>query len=66
MERLVVLEGAKILAGQIHEDELWKRVLSEIQMINDDITGADQNETDSVAEVVHWNEGFSDDDGVFI
>jgi hypothetical protein len=35
-------------------------------LINDDITGTDGNETDSVAEVVHWDEGHSDDEGVFI
>jgi hypothetical protein len=66
VERLVVLEAAKILAGQVNEDELWKRILGDIQMTNDDITGADGNETDRVAEVMHWNHGFSDDDGVFI
>jgi hypothetical protein len=66
VERLVVLEGAKILAGQVHEEELWKRIVGDIQLINDDITGTDGNETDSVAEVVHWDEGHSDDEGVFI
>jgi hypothetical protein len=66
VERLIVLEGAKILAGQVNEDELWKRIMTEIQMINDDITGADKNETDSVAEVMHWNYGFSDEEGTFI
>jgi hypothetical protein len=66
VERLVVLEGAKILAGQVNEDELWKRIVGDIQMINADITGADGNETDRVTEVMHWDYGFSDDEGVFI
>ena len=66
VERLVVLEGAKILAGAVNEDELWKRIVGDIQMINADILGADGNETSHVAEVMHWNHGFSDDDGVFI
>ncbi len=66
VERLIVLEGGKTLAGQVNEDDLWKRLVADIQLINQDIIGADGNETDRVAEVVHWNHGFSDDDGVFI
>jgi hypothetical protein len=66
VERLVVLEGAKILAGQVNEDELWKRILTEIVMVNDDITGDSRNETSNVAEVMHWDHGFSDDEGAFI
>jgi hypothetical protein len=66
VERLIVLEGAKILAGQANEDELWKRIVGDVQMINSDITGADKNETDRVAEVMHWNYGFGDDEGAFM
>jgi hypothetical protein len=66
VERLIVLEGGKTLAGQVNEEELWKRLVADIQLINQDIVGADGNETNSVAEVVHWNYGFSDEDGVFI
>jgi hypothetical protein len=62
VERLTVLEGAKILAGQVNEEELWKRITGDIQMINADIIGTPENETDKVAEVMHWNHGFSDDD----
>lgn len=65
VERLVVLEGAKILAGQVNEEELWKRIVGDIQMMNDDITGADDDETDRVTEEVNWDIGW-DDDGVFI
>jgi hypothetical protein len=66
VERLMVLEAAKILAGQVNEEELWKRIVTDIQMLNEDITGTDTDEPDSVTETVHWNCGFSDDEGTFI
>lgn len=65
VERLIVLEGAKILAGQVNEDELWKRIVGDIQMINADISSSGDNETDHVRQEVHWNIGWGDD-GVFI
>ena len=66
VERLIVLEGSKILAGGANEDELWQRIVGDITLTNADILTTGDNETDKVAEVVHWDYGFSDDDGVFI
>jgi hypothetical protein len=61
-ERLIVLEGGKILAGQVNEEELWKRLVTDIQLINQDITGTDDNETSIVADVMNWD-GYRDHDG---
>jgi hypothetical protein len=62
VERLVVLEGAKILAGQVNEDELWQRISLDIKTLNEDIISTPENETNDVAEVMHWDWGHSDDD----
>jgi hypothetical protein len=64
-ERLIVLEGGKILAGQVNEEELWKRLVTDIQLINQDITGTDGNETDNVADVMNWNGDGGADGGNF-
>ena len=64
-ERLTVLEAAKILAGQINEDELWKRIVTDIQLLNEDIRVAgEKRETSDVDQVIDWDAGFGDD-GVF-
>jgi hypothetical protein len=65
VERLLVLEGAKILAGQVNEEELWKRIVTDIQLINQDITGTEDNEVTHVADVMHWDHGYSDEGDIF-
>lgn len=53
-ERLIVLEAAKILAGQVNEEELYKRIATDIQMINADILGTDDDEPSHVTDVMYW------------
>jgi hypothetical protein len=64
VERLIVLEGAKVLAGQVNEDELWQRIVGDITLLNQDILSTGNNEADNVREVMHWDQGF-EDDGAF-
>jgi hypothetical protein len=54
VERIVVLEAAKILAGSVGEEEQWKRLVADIQLVNDDITSSGDNETDHVRQEVYW------------
>jgi hypothetical protein len=65
MERLIVLEGAKILAGQVNEDDLYKRIVTDIQLMNADINSSGDNETDEVRQSIHWDYGWNDE-GAFI
>jgi hypothetical protein len=65
VERLIVLEAAKILAGQVNEDELWQRLVGDINLINNDINSSGDNETDHVTQVIHWESGFADDGSFF-
>jgi hypothetical protein len=60
MERLVVLEGAKILSGQVNEDELWKRIVTEIAMTIEAVDSSGNNETDNVSQVIDWDSGYGD------
>lgn len=55
VERLLVLEAAKILVGPINEEALYKRILTDIQSLNTDILGTEDNETDRVGQVIDWN-----------
>jgi hypothetical protein len=66
VERLIVLEAGKMLAGQVNEDELWQRLITEITLVNLDITGATNDETNAVAQVINWDYGWVDDEGAFI
>ena len=53
-ERLIVLEGAKILAGTGREDELFARISADINTINEDIIGTDDDEPSHVTDVMFW------------
>lgn len=65
VERLIVLEGAKILAGNSNEDELWKRIAADIQMQIDAIQSSGDNEVSRVRQEIDWNGGYGDD-GAFL
>lgn len=58
MERLLVLEAAKILAGGDAHDKLYARIVADIQMINDDIEGTENNEPKGVGQVIDWDTGY--------
>lgn len=57
VERLIVLEAAKILVGPINEEKLYARIVNDINTINTDIEGTDDNQADSVRQEVDWDSG---------
>jgi hypothetical protein len=59
-ERLIVLEASKILAGQVNEEELWKRIVTDIQLMNQDMLTTADNEVEYVTDVMHWD-GYTGD-----
>jgi hypothetical protein len=58
MERLLVLEAAKILAGGDGDEKMYVRILADIKMINEDITGTEKNEARGVTQVIDWDTGY--------
>lgn len=58
-ERLLVLEGAKILAGQVNEDALYARIVNDINTLNVDIEGTDDSQSRNVFQVIDWDGGGS-------
>jgi hypothetical protein len=65
VERLVVLEAAKILAGSVNEDALWTRIVNDIKMLNQDIESTQDNESDNVGQSIDWHSGYGDDGAFF-
>ena len=65
VERMVVLEGAKILAGQVNEEQLWQRIVNELQLIEEAIHSSGDNEVSRVRQEIDWNSGYGDD-GAFL
>lgn len=65
MERLTVLEAAKILAGSINEEKLWGRILNDIKAINIDIEGSDDSQSMNVRQIIDWDSGYGDEGAFF-
>jgi len=59
VERLLVLEASKILAGQANEERTFARIVNDITLINTDIQGTDDNQAYSVRQEIEWNSGGS-------
>lgn len=58
MERLLVLEAAKILVGGDADERAYARITADIAMINADIEGTESNEPRSVSQVIDWDSGY--------
>jgi hypothetical protein len=58
MERLLVLEAAKILAGGDSDEKLFARIVADISFINADIKSTGDNEPRSVGQVIDWDSGY--------
>lgn len=54
-ERLVVLEAAKILAGQKNDEKLYARIVNDVNIVNEDIVGTENNEADHVRQLIDWD-----------
>jgi len=65
MERLIVLEGAKILAGQVNEEQLWQRIVNELQLVEEAVDSSGDNEVSRVRQEINWDSGYGDD-GAFL
>ena len=65
VERLIILEAAKILAGGSNEDELWQRITTDIQIHVDAILSSADNEVSRVRQEIDWDSGYGDD-GAFL
>lgn len=59
-ERLLVLEAAKILAGWDNDEKLYTRIVTDIQLIDKDITETDNDDVSHVSQVVDWDGGQGD------
>jgi hypothetical protein len=55
-ERLLVLESAKILAGGANEEQLYSRLMADIQMINTDIEETMETESRNVGQLLDWDD----------
>jgi hypothetical protein len=58
MERVVVLEAAKVLAGGDADDKLYGRLLADIKLAHEDIVGGEDMHTSSVGQVIDWDTGY--------
>jgi hypothetical protein len=58
MERLLVLEAAKILAGGDGDEKLFARIVADILMLNKDIENTDKSEITHVSQVIDWDTGY--------
>ncbi len=58
LERLIVLESAKVLAGSVNEDQLFARISRDIQTTNEDIDLSLDSEVRHVTQVIDWDSGY--------
>jgi len=58
LERLTVLESAKVLAGSANEDQLFARISRDIQTTNDDIDISLDSEVRHVTQLIDWDSGY--------
>jgi hypothetical protein len=58
LERVVVLEAAKVLAGGDADEKMYSRLLADIKLAHEDIVGGEDMHTSSVGQVINWDTGF--------
>jgi hypothetical protein len=58
LERCVVLEAAKVLAGGDADEKMYGRLLADIKLLHEDIVGGEDMHTSSVGQVIDWDTGF--------
>jgi len=58
LERIVVLEAAKVLAGGDADEKLYGRLLADIKLAHEDVVGGEDMHTSHVQQVIDWDTGF--------